>query len=447
MRRLLWQLLTGLLLAGPAFGSGFGVFTQGASGLGQANAVVAHPTGPSSLYFNPALLNDVPGRQVEIGTTGIYDDRKIRLDSGGSEEGKGGWEFPSSLYYTHQVNDGITAGIGVFFPFGLSTQWDDNYEGRYLGTYGDVLTMNINPAVSWRVTDKLSLAVGVDLLYLDATLKKKINQDAAYALTDLELQFLSGGMLSLPTPSGTLGDISQSFEGDGWGVGYNLGALYKVTDQFSIGAAYRSHIDVEVDGDATFRGVDPVLASFNLFPNTGGTANIRLPAQATAAVAVKATDNLTVEVGVRWEDWDSTRKLEVRLDQPVFNSSSDITQRNWKSTWSYNIGGQYRLNDTVALNAGYLYGQNAVPDATFEPLIPDSDAHLFTLGTDLLFGPWTVSAAFGYERHENRRKANSIADPAGAALASLGVPATVATANGVYETDIYLVGLSLGYRF
>jgi long-chain fatty acid transport protein len=80
---------------------------------------------------------------------------------------------------------------------------------------------------------------------------------------------------------------------------------------------------------------------------------------------------------------------------------------------------------------------------TFEPLIPDTDAHLFTLGTDLSFGQWTLSGAFGYEHHENRKKTNSLGDPLGSLLA--GQP--VGTANGTYETDIYLVAASIAYRF
>jgi long-chain fatty acid transport protein len=430
-----------LFSAGSAMASGFGVFTQGASGLGQANAVVAHPTGPSSLYFNPALLNDVPGRQIEVGTTGIYADRKIKLDSGGTEDGKTNWDFPSTFYYTHQVNDTVTAGLGVFFPFGLSTEWDDDYEGRYLGTSADLFTTNFNPAVSFRVTDRLSLAVGVDLLYMDATLKKKINQTDAYVITDLELQRISGGTLSLPPLTGPLNDIGQKFEGDGWGTGYNLGVLYKATDRVSIGATYRSHIDVEVDGKAKFSGVNPILAG--AFPNTGGKADIRLPQQATAGVAVKALDNLVVEAGVRWEDWASTDELKVELDTPVFGQTEDVIPRDWNATWTYNLGGQFRLSDIVALNAGYLYGQNAVPSSTFEPLVPDTDAHLFTLGTDLSFGTWTLSGAFGYEHHESRKKTNNLGDPLGSLLA--GAP--VGTANGSYETDIYLVAVSLGYQF
>jgi len=414
-----------LMVPASALASGFGVFTQGASGLGQANAVVAHPTGPSSLYFNPALLNDVPGRQIEVGTTGVYADRKIKLSDGGAEDGENSWNFPSTFYYTHQANEKITSGIGIFFPFGLSTEWGDNYAGKYLGTSAAVFSMNINPAISFRVNDKLSLAAGIDLLYLDATLENKIPQ---YLFGN------SGPYLGE--------DISQKFEGDGWGHGFNLGLLYKATDRISIGATYRSHIDVDVEGDASFRNVDPGNPYAVAFLDATGSSDIRLPAQATVGVAVKALDNLVVEVGVRWEDWDSTDDLEIVVDNPYIGAMSNSMPRDWQSTWSYNIGGQYKLNETVAINAGYLYGQNAVPSSTLEPLIPDTDAHLFTIGTDLTFGAWTVSGAFGYEYHEDRDK---VANQADAHVSSLY--GYVPPLEGEFQTDIYLVGLSLGYRF
>ena len=219
-------LVTGFMsITTLAFGSGYGVFTQGAAGLGQANAVVAHPTGPSSLYFNPALLNDVPGRQLEIGTTGLYADRKVKLDDGSSESSKDNWNFPGTFYYTHQVNDNLTAGLGVFFPFGLSTDWGDDFAGKYIGTSSEMLTMNINPAFSYRVNDRLSLAAGLSILYLDASLESKTNQTAV------------GIIAAPPFGLGVLPDINQKFEGDGWGTGYNLGLLFKASDRISIGAA------------------------------------------------------------------------------------------------------------------------------------------------------------------------------------------------------------------
>jgi long-chain fatty acid transport protein len=418
-----WLSFVGVIIfPGLVHASGFGVFTQGASGLGQANAVVAHTTGPSSLYFNPALLNDVPGRQVEVGTTGVYADRNIKLDGGGSEDAESNWNFPSTFYNTQRVNDQVAAGLGVFFPFGLSSEWDEDYAGRYLGTEAELFSTNINPAVSFRVNDKLSLAAGVDILYLDASITQKINQDA----------LLTGGL-------GLINDIEQKFEGDGWGVGYNLGALYKVNELVSIGATYRSKVDVTLDGEAEFDGVYPGTPLATMIQDTDGEADITLPQQFTAGVAVKPNEKLVVEVGVRWEDWESTDDLTVELDQPVLGQTKNTLPRDWKATWSYNIGGQYQLNETVAINAGYLYGKDCVPDSTFEPLIPDTDAHLFTIGTDLHFGAWIVSGAFGYEYHEDRDKDNSLGDPI--------TNAPQYTANGTYETDIYLVGLSVGYKF
>ena len=420
----------GLIVPTLASASGYGVFTQGASGLGQANAVVAHTTGPSSLYFNPALINDVPGRQIEVGTTAIYSDRDIDYTGGGSENGDSAWNFPSTFYYTHQANDKFTSGLGIFFPFGLSNEWDDGYAGRYIGTSGEMLTMNINPAVSYRLTDRLSVAVGLDFVYLDTEIKANINQ----------------GALIDPSLNGLV-DIRQKFSGDGWGSGYNLGVLLKATDRISIGAAYRSKVKIDVEGDMSLDGVgaDPTLQF--LFQEGNAESDIELPAQFTIGVATQITDALLIEVGARWEDWDVNDKQTLDLQNPIlpiFTDGKSIVQdRDWHSTWSYNVGVNYKLNDKVALNCGYLYGENAVPSSTFEPIIPDSDAHLFTVGADLKKDAWTLSAALGYEYHEERTKNNGVGDPIGSMAA--GFP--VGTANGDYNTDIYLFALSVGYAF
>jgi long-chain fatty acid transport protein len=414
--------------------SGYGVFTHGASGLGQANAVVAHTTGPSSLYFNPALLNDVPGRQVEIGTTAIYADREVQFDSNGQVVGSDNtWEFPSTLYYTHQANEKITAGIGVYFPFGLSNSWGGTYEGRYLGTEAEMSSININPAVSWRVNSKLSLAAGLDIMRVETDLRAMVNQSVVGTM----LPAILGGPVLENLP-----DVEQVLEGEGWGAGYNLGLLYNVTEKISIGAAYRSEIDVDFDqADVKFNNVDDRLTL--LFNDTAAEVEITLPAQFVAGVAFKFTEALIAEIGCRWEDWDSTSELRADLNTPFLTQTQLVIPRNWKSTWAYNIGGQYKLSDTLSLSAGYLYGENPVPDSTFEPVIPDSDAHLFTIGADAKLGQWTVSGAFGYELHKNRDKNNTLGDPLGAL--AFGQP--VNTGNGSYKSELYLVGISIGYMF
>lgn len=420
--RMLSVAIVFVLAYSNAMASGFGVFTQGASGLGQANAVVAHTTGPSSAYFNPALLTQVFGTQVEIGTTGVYAKHKVDLKSGGTQHGEENWEFPSTFYLTHNINEKLTAGLAVYYPFGLSSEWNDKtFEGRYIGTYGEITTTSINPVLAYKVNDRLAIAAGVSAVYFDAELRQMINQAAlfGYALPGVP-------------------DIEQKFTGDDWGFGYNLGASFNVNKNVSLGIAYRSKVELEVDGKVEFSGVTQILE--NSFENLNGKTDVTLPQQAVAGVACRFNDSLIGEVGVRWEDWESTNELRFVFD----NGTSSVIPRNWHSTWTYNVGGQYRASDNLSLNAGYLYGKNAVPDETFEVMIPDSDAHLFTLGAEWHQERWTIAGAFGYEYHEGRTKHNNVADQYGT-LANLGTP--VNTANGKYDSSVYLVGVSLTKKF
>ena len=426
---LLIVLLSVCLFATSVMASGFGVFTQGASAMGQANAVVAHSAGTSSVYFNPALLTDgKEGRTIELGLTAIYADRSINLDSGGTEENRDNWNFPFNVYYSCKINDRWSVGFGLYTPFGLSTKYDDAYAGRYIAYAGEIKTLNINPVLAYRVNEKLSIAVGLDIMYLDATLKNKINQNAVVTMLTA-------------TPTNGFDDIDQKFSGEGWGHGANLGLVYKITDNLSFGATYRTPVDIAIDGRATFNNVDPSIAPF--FSSAAGGADLRMPAQSSAGLAYKISPDFIIEAGVRWEDWESTNELKIEFDTPILGQNSSVLPRDWTATWAYNLGGHYQLNESFALNAGYFFGENAIPSSSFEPMIPDADAHLFTLGCEWLLRNWQIAVAFGYEMHKERDKNNDLGDSIGTLV--MGAP--VSTAQGQYNSDLYLLGLSLGYKF
>jgi long-chain fatty acid transport protein len=393
-----------LLSATTASGSGFGIFTQGASALGQANAVVAGTEDPSTVFFNPALINKLPGTRFEIGTTLVYPDREfVSAATGERFTGESDIFFPSTFYLTHSFNEKLGFGFGFFNPFGLGTDWGETWEGRYLATKSEIKTYAFNPTMSYRVLPRVSLAAGVTYLYLDATLEKKLN--------------LSG--LGLP-------DGHQTFSGDGDGYGYNFGLQADITNDISFGVSYRSKIDVDVDGDVTFGLPSPALASF--FPNMRGRTELTLPQQLTAGLSYKPVERVRIEAGIRWEDWRSFEELRITVDGQTVEQQA----KNWKDTYAFNVGVRYKWSDTVALLAGYLYSENAVPDETFEPSVPDADTHLFTVGTDLTFGAFKLAASYGYQMMESRQKANMV----GGGLA-----------NGSYESDLHLFGVSIGYRF
>ncbi|BCG47120.1 membrane protein involved in aromatic hydrocarbon degradation [Citrifermentans bremense] len=399
--------------AATAQASGYAVFTHGASALGQGNAVTAHSSDPSTIFYNPALMNKLPGTQVQLGTTGVLSSRSYEPAASGNETSSDTSFFPSHFYATHKVNDQVSVGLGIFNPFGLGTEWGEQWDGRYIATKSTLKTFNINPAASFQVTPKLAVAAGIDVILLDASLEKKVPSQA----------------LGLPANF----DVNQKFKGDGKGVGFNVGVAYDVCDHLSLGASYRSEVKIDVSGNATLTNAALSAGGAPLPMTIGGNTDLTLPPQFTAGAAFKGIDKLVLEAGVRWEGWSKFKELAVHMD----NGQIAATPRNWKDAWGANAGGRYQMNDTVALLAGYVYGDTPVPDSTFDPSIPDAKTHVFCAGTDLNFNPLTVAFSYGYQLLENRHKDNGI--PA-------AFPAS-AEANGKYKTDAHLVALSVGYKF
>lgn len=429
MRSRQWHtIVTGLVLglltsAGGAYGSGFGIFTQGATELGQANASIAHTSGPSAVYFNPALMSKLSGTQVEIGTTLVAPDREFSSATSGNPGAQvdSTVYFPSNLYLSHALNEQMAVGLAIFNPFGLGTEWPETWEGRYLATKSTITTFNINPALSYKLTPQLTLAAGLDVLLLDAELERKV-----------------------PLGAGPL-DPNQKFSGDGDGLGYNLGLLVDITPELSFGAAYRSKVDIDIDANVEF-AIDPLLLGANpaipfILPNTGASTSITLPQQLTAGLACKPTKALTLEVGVRWEGWSDYKELAITTDAPIAGSTSIVERKDWHDTWAANLGARYQLNPQVALLGGYLWGEDAIPADTFEPGVPDSTSHLFTLGTDMQWDRFKFAASYGYQQLEKRDKNNNVGNtfPDSAVVDR--------SANGSYESSIHLVGLSFGYKF
>ena len=393
-----------MLLGGPATAnaSGFALYTHGARELGRINSVVASPEGPVSSFFNPATLPELPGNQVEAGTILIFPSIKFRSASTGeTEETKSQVFYPGTIFGVYHLNDMLTVGLGVNSPFGLGTEWPEDWEGRYIATNAEIETFLFNPNLAWKVTDTFTLAGGVDLLLGDTALEKHISP------------FLPGA--------------KQRFSGNGHGWGYNLGLLWKIKKDLSLGVSYRSGIDLEFKGDVHF--VDAP------FPNTGAKVDVNLPPQVFTGLAYQVNDNLVVEIGGRWEGWSRYEKLHVYFDQPVAGQLFGITEKNWEDTLAFNTGVRYSVDPTLDVLLGYLYEDNPVPDDTFEPSVPASEKHMLSLGAAKRFGRVKTAITYLYGKYKDRDKDNLVG-------AEFGL-----TANGEYKQDTHMVGVSVNVEF
>lgn len=399
-----------------AHGAGFGVFTQGAYALGLSNAVTAHNDLPSAVFFNPALINDLPGIQVEIGTTLIAPRQEFTSAATGTAESADTEFFPSTVFYTQNLSDEFSVGLGLFNPFGLGTEWPQDWEGRYLATKSELTTFNLNPVLSWRVTPNLSLAGGVAFLWLDADLQNKLNM----ALVGL----------------GGFPDGNQIFKGDGDGVGYNMGLSAKLSERVSLGISYRSEIDAEADGTVSTQlpaGTPGMVAA--AFPTATAKTKITFPRQISAGIAYRISDKALIETGFRWEEWSSFDEVRITFDQPIAGQTEKVTPRDWDDSFAVNIGGQYKFTEKYALLLGFLYENSPVPDHTFEPAIPDSESYLYSIGFAADYKKFKYAISYGLQVKADRDKNNTISAADGS------------TANGSYDAYLHLLGASFSYRF
>ncbi|MDY6974186.1 MAG: outer membrane protein transport protein [Thermodesulfobacteriota bacterium] len=403
-----------LLLPASAGASGFALWANGASELGECNSVIAHTEGPASNFFNPALLTELDGTHIEIGTSIIRPSMDFKSElTGSSTSGEDRTFYPSTFFISHELSGIFAAGLGINNTFGLATEWPDDWEGRYIATKSELVTVNINPNIAWKISDKLTLAAGVDILVGDTNLKQKLN---------LSVFGLSDG--------------NQRFKADGEGYGYNLGLLYRITEDLAMGVSYRSKIKLDLDGDVSFAlpgGAPFILTTF--FPDSDGEVDIDLPAQAFIGISYSPLHNLIFEIGGKWEGWSSYDTLNLKLSKPVLGNNTMVLNKSWRDVYGFNFGVKYDINPTFALSAGYLYEGNPVPDGTFEPSVPSSDRDDLSFGIQKSFGKLRFSVSYLFEKYHSRHKNNDVGSDSGF------------TANGRYKQHANIVGLCASYRF
>lgn len=359
------SLLSAALFAAPivSHAAGFALIEQSASGLGNAYAgAAASAEDASTIFFNPAGMTYIEGTQA-VGALHIIDlsadfnNQGSRAGAGkplGGEGGNlGGIAFVPNLYYKRDISEVVKFGIGINAPFGLKTDYDKNWIGRFQGIKSDLKTVNINPALAFKVNDQLSLGVGINAMWIQAELTNAIN-------------------------AGGLGERSLKVKGDDWGFGYNLGLMYQATADTRFGIAYRSKVDQKLKGDAK-----STFTLFNASPtqtlNTDVTAETTLPETFSLSAFTHLNDKWDLLGDVTWTRWSRFRELRIVRDNGT-NSTLGVTPENWNNTMRYSIGLNYKYSDTLKLRAGVAYDEEAIDDQFRTVRIPGNDRTWLAFG-------------------------------------------------------------------
>lgn len=411
-----------LSLASLASASGFLIYEHGARATALAGTIAARGGDPSAIVYNPAGLTLLTGTNLSMGTTLIFPSGTFAGANpypgfGVTEGYRDRVFYPSNFYLTHQLSDNLTAGLAVFNPFGLETDWKDpeTFSGRYISYKSALQSFYFNPTLAYKLSPELSVAVGLQAVY-----------------AKVEINRFNGS-----TVNGRLYDTAKiKLEGStGLNFGFNGGLRFQPTDKLSLGVAYRSEVENKLeDADATFRqipissSIDPVVKAA-LPKDQKAKSAVTFPAILSLGVGYQVTEKLDVEFDAIFVGWSAFEKLVMEFEDKTLTST---TREDWEDAWSYRFGAQYQYNDRLALRAGYLRDITPQPKASMSPLLPDANRH------DVCFG-------LGY------KLSNSLTLDLANMLVFFDKRDTGGLSNdnfnGEYRVFAYLLGFNFSYKF
>lgn len=361
-----------------AAAAGYSLIEQSGSAMGNAYAgAAASAEDASTLYFNPAGMSRLKGKQVAVAlhairpsaafTPGATAAGAVLQPAGNNGGDPGDWGYVPNGYFSMEIDPAMRFGVGVNVPFGLQTSYDPAWIGRFQAIQSKILTINVNPALAYRVSDTLTLGAGLNYQTIDGTLTSAVNYSAA--------AFSVGGAGALAAIGGAGVEGVSTIKGKDAAWGYNFGILLDATPQTRVGLAYRSTIDYTLTGTVTFTNRPALLAA--AIPDGAVSLNVRMPDTFSASVFHELSDKWDVMADATWTGWSVFKQLKI---DRASGANLITVQENWRDSWRFSVGANHHYNDRWTARMGLAYDQTPVPDAFRTARIPDQDRVWLSFG-------------------------------------------------------------------
>ena len=393
-----------VLSTGQTLAAGFALIEQGVKGLGNAYAGgAASADDASTVFYNPAGMTHLTGRQFLAGGHIIMPSAKFSNQNSttatgaaltGGDGGDGGVTgVVPNFYYVQELTGGYRFGLGINVPFGLSTEYDSNWKGRYQTIKSEIQTININPAVAFKLGNALSLGFGANLQYIDAQLTSAVDFSTA-CLGILAPATCAAAGLATPQNPNTDGLSDNTANTSSWG--YNLGLMYEFSPDTRAGLAYRSKISHKLKGNGDFTvpagGATAVFGP--TFADSGITVYATLPEMISASVFHRIDPQWAVMGDVMQTRWSRVPELRIHFDNPL--KSDGVETLNWENTWRYSVGLTHYYSERWTWRTGIAYDQTPIPNAESRTArLPDNNRRWLSFGGSYA-GSKDMTVDFGY---------------------------------------------------
>ncbi len=410
------------LSAGGVYASGFQLWEQDASGIGDYHSGYATPDNASAAFYNPAALPDLPKMQLSTGVTliqlhlpfeGTVTNAAFIGQTTYSASANGGGSGPKAVpnfYISLPASDRLTFAIGAATPFGLETDYGDDTELKYVATNTSLRTADITPSFGYKVNDTFSLGAGLDVEYL-------------WGDFDQYAGFGAPGVA----------DTSSLNNGDSWGLGYHFGFIVNISPDTKFGFAYHSRINHTMRGDSKFKG--PIALGGYLESNNL-TADIDLPATSSVTLTHRFNPKWKILGTVDYTQWHEFKNLILNNVALIGGSTGSVTiHEGFRNTWNVALGAHYQMNDQIMWKAGIGFDQTPTNNTYRNIQLPGGDRFALSVGIQANVSKNAILSA-GYTR---LFQAN-----AGISSSQAVIPGLAVTTNGsVNHGAADVVGLQL----
>ncbi|HHF4139704.1 TPA: outer membrane protein transport protein [Haemophilus influenzae] len=438
-----------LLAAGGANAAAFQLAEVSTSGLGRAYAgEAAIADNASVVATNPALMSLF--KTAQFSTGGVYVDSRINMngdvtasitnasrsttkDGSASQRNVVPGAFVPNLYFVAPVNDKFALGAGMNVNFGLKSEYDDSYDAGVFGGKTDLTAINLNLSGAYRVTEGLSLGLGVNAVHAKAQVERnagiitdsvKMGQNT-FNVGSLEDKAIPDYLTSKDKSVVSLQDRAA------WGFGWNAGVMYQFNEGNRIGLAYHSKVDIDfTDRTATSLEAGVIKAGKK------GDLTLKLPDYLELSGFHQLTDKLAVHYSYKYTHWSRLTKLHASFEDGKKAFDKELQYSNNSRVA---LGASYNLYEKLTLRAGIAYDQAASRHHR-SAAIPDTDRTWYSLGATDKFTP-NLSVDLGYAYLKGKKVHFKEVKTIGKAVI------LNATANYTSQAHANLYGLNLNYSF
>lgn len=430
-----------LVLAGPAAAGGFSIYEAGARATGLGCAFTATADDGSALFYNIAGIGFHEGTVIDANLLPVapkIKHRGVAAMIDGEVEQTVDQSFPIPGFgITHQLNDRWAAGLGVCAPFGLGVEWanPETWSGRFTSYDVDLQTIYVTPAISYRVTPQVAIAVGADVAWQHIELSR-------YA----GVQY--GGVNAIDVQLSGTSDLN---------VTPTVGLMVRPTEKLSLGVMYHHEKTMEYEGgegrlanvapDVLATTVDAQIAAL------GGTkydlsTELGLPHMLSFGASYRVHPRARVEVNAVHWSWSNFEELALNFSPDATGTLSTVIPEKYEDVWQWRVGAELTLGRRWTGLLGYVRDNTPQPKESMSALLPDADRNDWSLGVQHAAGPWRLTASAMFVVNEERDNLvngdvalfpEEAADPVEVYLKR--------SEAGSYTSKATIVAFGVGYRF